>query len=196
MSFVVINCFHWIGYHIVEALIEEGEDVYGIEKPGVNNQTNLEMYVGRNSLFHHKMKRTENDSGPFIIVEDEHIIYQHNKEGCEQIITTFFVFGEWMPMNTHGMYQKDNYIRFASNEFKRNAIHINIFIEYLLQWIKNFHVNDRLSIRRTENNEYHCMIHKETVYLYDFIPLEKRIQKLVGHFKQFQDIYIEMEKGT
>ncbi|MBB6453032.1 hypothetical protein HNQ94_001480 [Salirhabdus euzebyi] len=77
MSIIVWNCFDWIGFHITEKLLEEGEDVIGIH-PVSNPQTEfLYGMVGRNAnfTFYESLMEVKDKTDEYIFVrpteEDE-----------------------------------------------------------------------------------------------------------------------------
>ncbi|MCD5324700.1 MULTISPECIES: hypothetical protein [Pontibacillus] len=52
MAYLLSGCFHWIGYHLTEALLNEGETVIGVDSDWNEQKEWLSLYVGRNASFH------------------------------------------------------------------------------------------------------------------------------------------------
>ncbi|MYL32244.1 hypothetical protein GLW08_05670 [Pontibacillus yanchengensis] len=50
MNYLVWGCYEGIGFHIVNALLDEGHEVVGIDKRTEKKET-LAMFIGRNSNF-------------------------------------------------------------------------------------------------------------------------------------------------
>ncbi len=50
MDFLIANCYDWIGFHIVNKLLENGYDVDGYDHSSEDDH-HLSMFLGRNSSF-------------------------------------------------------------------------------------------------------------------------------------------------
>lgn len=148
MTICVKNCLNWIGFHIVNRLLEDGCQVDGIVGLNADREEDLSMMLGRNSLFslynENQIKQIEytdmiildeinQRSIPSIQLYD----IRKNMEGPTiSNIKLPLLFGEWMPMDDNGVYVNDQYIEFDSDKFREEAIYIDDFMGCLIQWMK------------------------------------------------------------
>lgn len=104
MLVTVRPCFHWIGYHMTANLLQEGEEVIGIDPLTSDLSHHLYMFVGRNSNFQHFYDKKDKEH--FIHKEPEEIFvqYEQNELSIEQnqsvILNTSLpkLYGEWMDL--------------------------------------------------------------------------------------------------
>ncbi|RWZ55157.1 hypothetical protein EQV77_10930 [Halobacillus fulvus] len=103
MVITVKPCFHWIGYHIMTSLLQEGMEVVGIDRLDQKRKDHLYMYVGRNSNFQYFFN--EKDKENHIHQEEEEIeircsterlIGRNKKQDTTHDWKLPIVYGEWM----------------------------------------------------------------------------------------------------
>ncbi len=143
--YAVENCFHWIGFHIVNRLLEEGCRVDGIDDLSTEKKENLAMFVGRNELFRHLPVIQESSGYNAIITVDDQMVKMHREEPVT--IQLPLLFGEWMPMNQDGVYNGDEFVPFAAKEFTSRAVYIDDFLTGFLQWLQASSLPSELNVK-------------------------------------------------
>jgi len=202
MSILVTNCFHWMNYHLVNELIENGYTVAGMGGQMTKEKEHLSMLIGRNSLFSlitdQELEQYQTvigvgetddtiDTRRFIMINHEG--QQADLQKNRTFIQTPILFGEWMPMDQKGAYINDTYITFESPEFLATAIYIKDFIHYLLTCIKEKHLPEKITIQSSRNVESGEVLLDKSVYIQDNIPIEKTVNKVRNHYEQFKAYY-------
>jgi len=159
MNVLVHNCFHWISYHIVDQLLINGYQVDGYHQNMSEKAEFLSHFLGRNSLFtnlekpqkkydlviilndHKILPKIDSYQTIFLSSEDEDI----NENSTKAIFIKLpLLFGEWMNMNSEGIYVSDKYIPFASSEFQTHAVYIKDFTKKLLKYIKSIPLDNHI----------------------------------------------------
>lgn len=123
MTILVAPCFHWIGFHLVEELLNEGEEVVGMQKINTEKEENLALFLGRNSSFIHTDEIDNFEGVPFssILTTDKYALtetlttleaknYFYLTRGSETgsvkkdwtVINRPLLFGEWMDREEEG----------------------------------------------------------------------------------------------
>ncbi|WP_337019988.1 hypothetical protein [Oceanobacillus massiliensis] len=197
MRILVADCNHWVGYNIVNSLLENDYEVDGISLP---SEDDLSMFFGRNSLFsliaaeeykeyelgiiagayHHPIQQRVEKL--MMINPDEKTVQSANHPNCT-VISTPLLYGEWMPMNEKGLFQKDEFISFTADYFKENAIYVRDLTEGLLQWIKGPSLPDFLQVYSSNNKRSLGTKLDKTVYLRENIPNSDIIKEIVEHYR-------------
>lgn len=196
MSILIYNCFHWIGYHLTNELLQKGYQVEGFHENMSEQACFLSMFFGRNENFKEiNEKKSEYDQVFYIHKKNqitflpyEDVIYLTEDETSQKsfpksskVIPLPLLFGEWMEMDDQGVYHLDEYISFQSDRFKNRAIYVLDFVDILLKILNenNDHRNEELkdllldSLNKIRNNR----------------PIEDKIQKLLTHYKAYQSFY-------
>jgi|SRR5699024_9761179 len=141
MTTVVINCFHWIGFHFVEKLLEQGVKVIGVHEKQTDQTSFLAMFFARNSSFDFSNVAPK-EAERVIVIGDTHIIPKskhvmqcmHGGTSVEQhikgrlYVNMPLLFGEWMPMDQTGMYFGQRHIPYHSEEFHDDAVYVKDFV--------------------------------------------------------------------
>src|SRR5699024_6793172 len=119
MSFLVTCCFDWVGFLMVNQLLEKGHEVDGVDEETTDFKEHLSMFLGRNSAFRLKTRDELTYYDTAIMSGEEPCtdVMKARKMmniSCNKIqakrkasMTTIHepvLFGEWMPMNERGMY--------------------------------------------------------------------------------------------
>ncbi|WP_145524221.1 hypothetical protein [Virgibacillus sp. SK37] len=199
MSILVVNCNHWIGFHIVNTLLEHDFNIDGMINP--NLQDDLLMFFGRNSDF--QMVNDEKREYETCIIIGDHPKAQDFKAGNKWLlpingiqkkeqtdlttIHTPILFGEWMPMNENGIYHHKKFITFDSEEFKNNALSIHSFTPVLLQLIQNPSETHELYVH--SRHEKRKSPGKNAIYIRESEPKEKYVADLKKHYKRYKKFY-------
>jgi len=199
MSLLVINCNHWIGFHLVNSLLELEYAVDGVINEEEDND--LSMFFGRNSLFSfvsskqnmaydacfiigEKTWEKEIPSERVFFINPDHPIDDTDLENAT-VITTPLLFGEWMPMNKHGLYQDDEWVSFKSERFLEDGVYIKNFINSLLQLIKVEKLPSRITIySKNKRNETSTL--ENTVFIRDNGNIEEKVNQIITHYKKYR----------
>jgi hypothetical protein len=203
MAIIVYNCFHWIGYHYVNFLLEKGKVVVGVDKVDSEKKENLHMMVGRNSSFtlQNRYNPVESDTAVVIGELDREIsidvkrIIQIETTGLKNrlanamLIKAPILFGEWMDMTEDGIRDGSKIIRFESEEFQTEAVHIRDFIKATYPLLKstNNTTNINVSAKKILLNESVKL--ENSIYIRDNIPIEENMKKLLSHYRRFKELY-------
>lgn len=204
VSILLINCFHWIGFHMTNQLLESGYKVDGIDQNSSHQQEQLSMFVGRNSSFSLLDKQNLNEYRYSIIVGSyshiEQIQANHtlqmtgssdtNNQRNQAVIEIEMplLFGEWMPMTEKGIYYRQQFIPFDSPRFLLNAVYIKDFTNSLLQWMESHHLSHVKKVKTTRSNDADLKL-ENTIYLRDNRPIHKQIEHVIDHYKRFKQFY-------
>lgn len=190
MTCLVVNCNHWIGYHIVNGLLEDDWLVEGVIDK--EEKDTLSMFFGRNSNFsfcenvEKKVYDTVISVGvPLKEIDHVHtnrsvIIHPTVPENMKEdtiLIKAPLLFGEWMPMNENGMYRNHLFIPFDSTYFLTEAVYIEDFVSYLVKWL-----NDDIA----DNKKSAIIKLEHSAYTRDNRPIEKKLEQVKEHYHQFK----------
>src|SRR5699024_7100614 len=112
MTVLVMNCNHWIGFHLVDRLLEMEYEVNGVLNEEENDD--LTLFFGRNSQFSlvssieniiydtcfiiGEIKEDRKVKANQIIVVDEHHQLKATDNPNAHIVRPPLLFGEWMPI--------------------------------------------------------------------------------------------------
>ncbi|MGM8364392.1 hypothetical protein ACLIBG_02805 [Virgibacillus sp. W0181] len=201
MHILVENCFHWIGFHLIDQLLEEGYRVDGINAHNSNETDHFLLFLGRNSNFT-LLKDVPPDKtydAVFTIGSPyDKVSYKRRFEICRDhttvneseskvIIEQPLLFGEWMPMNEKGFYYKNEFVPFISDCFLQEAIYIRKFVRSLIQLMHTDRLPNRLTIKSAQSPESSSIL-ENNIYLYDNIRIDDKHQ-LLEHYERYIDYY-------
>lgn len=152
--FLVIGCFNWVGYHLTDALLVNGDKVVGIDHLDYIKKEQLALNIGRNSnfTFYETIDESKlNELDPkAIFVFDSTIDFNYKdfldvrcftksyeKHARKNIIeiTQPYLYGEWMERTETGYYQDKIFIPFDSKLFSEKAVYIKDFVGALIQLV-------------------------------------------------------------
>ncbi|SFA82346.1 hypothetical protein SAMN04488072_102127 [Lentibacillus halodurans] len=192
MVVLVENCFHWIGFHIVNHLLENGYNVDGTDKLNTDKKEHLSMFVGRHELFRHISpleKRNAYDA--FLRIDDDELKLEKNHP---VIIKLPIIFGEWMPMSQEGMYVQHDFIRFDSEQFLSEAVYVKNVLKSLQQWIHSSDLPSVLEVksfhdRRTDNVKL-----ENAIYIRNNRPIAESINIVKDHYEMYKKFYSPLNK--
>lgn len=203
MSFLVTSCFDWVGFHIVNQLLEEGYDVDGIDEETTAFKEHLSMFLGRNSAFSLKTKNELEPYDTAIMIGDSPCTdvlkakrminisrnkIQARREIPMTIIHVPVLFGEWMPMNEQGMYVGNRFISFDSAHFLSEAVYVKDFIAGLFQWIQADELPPSLEVK-SKSSESRSLKLENTVYIHDNERTADKLKKVLHHYRSYQQFF-------
>ncbi|GIO25743.1 hypothetical protein [Ornithinibacillus bavariensis] len=204
MEVLVYNCFHWIGFHYVNFLLEQGVEVVGMDNIDTDKKENLAMFLGRNSLFHLMNPQSSltipiaiiigNNPLPNHITVDKVIRITNNIQSLREqentvTISTPILYGEWMDMTEEGVILDNRTVPFNSEEFRSTAIHVKEFIQATLPLLEK--TSSQAMIKVFSRNVFldDAVKLENSLYIRDNIPIEKRMKKIFEHYERYKDLY-------
>ncbi|MFC4559304.1 hypothetical protein ACFO3D_13980 [Virgibacillus kekensis] len=188
MTVLVENCFDWLGYHILEELLENDYETAGVDEITTDFKEHLSMLVGRNALFRHITEpERENKYDSSIVVKSDQLII--TRDGQQTTVELPLLFGEWMPMNEAGIYRQNNHIPFDSNFFQKNAVYVDDFVRSLLLWMKASQLPGVLEVKSaTDDKEVNIKL-ENSVYIRNNIPINELVGLVKNHYNKYRNIY-------
>ncbi|GAA0433103.1 hypothetical protein GCM10008983_07180 [Lentibacillus halophilus] len=187
MNYMVQNCFHWIGYHILNALLEKGYRVDGADDLTTGKKENLAMFVGRNDLFRHvPLNNDDTEYDVSITVKGNTLIL------CKQKTVTIhlpLLFGKWMPMNQQGIYYGDAFYSFDAEEVVTQAVHIEDLLESLMQWIHASCLPSSLIIKSRNDHSDQDDRHGTILYIRQRWSVKQALQSIKNHYETYNAFY-------
>ncbi|MFP7494796.1 hypothetical protein SFC66_13500 [Terribacillus saccharophilus] len=135
MQFLVNQCYTWEGYHLVQALLEDGHEVTGLHEEDLSEkEMHLSMYLARHAMFSEGLQGKQYDaaigffgSAAKRAESNRHvdISYEAAEESMRgnQILLPI-LYGEWMPRNEEAVIWNDRLIPFQDDYFLQHALPI------------------------------------------------------------------------
>ncbi|WP_099157184.1 hypothetical protein [Virgibacillus ndiopensis] len=205
MTYIVTNCFQWVGFHLVKHLLNQGCHVVGFDEISSEKKEVLSMFFGRNDLFSlNPNKLSEQQYETTVLVDASlpkqtfnskrtiQLSYDTITNEQESSIVTIklpLLFGEWMEMNEEGFYYKNDFIRFDSEQFLSEAIYIDDFIQCLLQVSKSDYLSQALEIKSSVNKKMNGDNPKKSIYVRDNKPIQENLKVVQSHYNKFRKLY-------
>ncbi|AIF45221.1 hypothetical protein [Virgibacillus sp. SK37] len=201
MTQLVASCNDWIGFHLVDDMLDHGYKVNGIEDSAKEDM--LTMFFGRNSSFQIVNSETKeyyehailtNGNKKLSEVNAEHILVinpgeNRSRGSKETFIFAPLLYGEWMPMNKQGIIHGKEVIPFDSKRFQQDAIYIKEFTKLLIQCMKVKELSPNLYVKTKEMTKREKEKLENSIYIRDNIPKKKRIEQVMKHYEQFKSMY-------
>lgn len=202
MAILVADCNSWIGYHVVNELLENDYKVHGINSERGNDT--LSMFFGRHSLFTFVNAGERKVYDAAIIIGDGTeigeietsrfvILSNSNRKLPEYknkiIIKTPLLFGEWMPMNEKGFNRNNELIAFDSDLFHAEAVYIKDFTKGLIQWLQTPSLPRVLEVKSAKEKEKKNLKLENSVYIRDNVPISEKLKLVQDHYHQYKDSY-------
>ncbi|MFD1017848.1 hypothetical protein [Thalassobacillus hwangdonensis] len=148
MAYFIQPCFHWIGFHLVEYLLKNGQEVIGVDPIDSDKEEFKYLWIGRNSNFQHFRTRlgmekhcdTEHIEREFVIdnekgtitMEVSNIKRQEKKE--EYVLPVPHLYGEWMPRDEETLNMNGERISVEDYIKREDTVYIEDFVHQLLRW--------------------------------------------------------------
>lgn len=204
-SFFVSGCFHWIGYHIVNHLLEHSYPVATDERPLTDNEEHLAMMIGRNDLFSPLSDDRSANNDTHVILSKENgapiqnmdavktfKLSRKQEQGRKGIIVVQLplLFGEWMPMNEDGVYVDERFIPFTSEIFQNKAVYIKDFIASFMLCLESSHMPKKLAIKPKTEMTSEKENDRQVIYLRKRKPIDDQIKTVVAHYRRFKQFYM------
>ncbi|SFD38472.1 hypothetical protein SAMN05216238_10186 [Lentibacillus persicus] len=187
MGYYVENCFHWIGFHIVNHLLEDGFSVDGFSELDTDKKEALSMFVGRNELF--RLLGTDESKSEYdaVIRVNNGVVTMETQRSVT--INLPLVFGEWAPMNSEGIYYEGKLIRFDSQQFKLEAIYIEEFLKSFWHWMSVSETPSIINVRSYSNRRAGGADEANAVYIRRIRPLEEYVESVKKHYQKYKKLY-------
>lgn len=189
---LVANCNHWIGFHIVNGLLDRGLKVDGLVTD--KKDDDLTCFFGRNSNFsffeeeHNTYDQIIKigtmdinatlSSGVFMTLAHPSTVNQSTSPN-ELYIELPLLFGEWMPMTETGMYFQDEFISFSSDDFNQHATYIQDFVVCFINWLNT---SDLHHIKRTVKK----INLDKLVGIQEKRPKEDKVKQVIQHYQNYR----------
>lgn len=204
MEILIMNYNDWIGFHLVEAFLNEGYTVHGVK--GKDSNENLEDFLARNSNFH-VQRKLEKKTYSFIICpgdseqlakRDAEQLILINSPNIKQddgilLINIPLLYGEWMPMDEEGFYVNGHKIEFGSEIFKKEAIYIGDFITLFLQWLRKTTNLEEIRMKLGKNKDNQAVKLEKTFFVDENVPIGDELEKVITHYKKYQQFYPQVK---
>jgi hypothetical protein len=203
MAIYVHNCFHWIGYHYVNYLLEKGKVIIGVDEINSDKKENLSMLIGRNSNFKMLTPKEARDEGVALVIGDISPSYPINAEKILQInvgvlknklqdaivVNAPILFGEWMDMTENGVKLRNKIVPFDSEEFQANAIYIQDFVKKTYPLLNSSHYSSDIMVSTKKIFLDDAVKLENSIYIRDNIPIEENVKKLIAHYRRYKHFY-------
>jgi hypothetical protein len=203
MTFLIQNCFHWIGFHFVNFLLEKGMVVKGVDKINSDKKENLYMFVGRNSSFQ-LMDSPSNHKADIALIIGNHDpslsfnvdrIIQIDINGLNKklenamIIKAPLLYGEWMDMTEEGLIIDKKVTRFDSEQFQSESVYIGDFVKATYPVLKTLPNSSNIGVVSKKIFLNESVKLENSIYIRDNIPIEENMKKIMAHYRRFKDFY-------
>lgn len=203
MTIFIYNCFNWVGYHYVNYFLDKGMVVKGVDKIDSDKKENLYMLVGRNSAFElvESYEEKKNKNSRVLIIGEtnddikaERIIQiktneMRNKLEDAIVVNAPILFGEWMDMTEEGISIRNRFVRFNSEDFLKDAVYITDFVKETYPLIMSTNNPSEITVYSKKIFLNEAVKLENSIYIHDYIPIEKKIRKVLAHYKRFKDLY-------
>src|SRR5699024_415397 len=196
MNVLVQNCFHWIGFHLVNTLLEGGYQVAGADIISSEKKAHLSMFFGRNDLFSLVSNGDVRAHDVAIVIGDD-VEYQTpdgvpiiqlfrrkpKTSGPAVFVKLPLLFGEWMPITEEGVYEDEEWISFHSDRFIHGAVYIGDFMQEFLQWLEK---KGSTELKIYENKEIELV---NSSYIHNNRTIKEKKANVIRHYQQFHMFY-------
>lgn len=203
LSILVINDCDWIGFHIINDLLNDGYRVDAINIDSSQKSDHLAMFFNRNSSFNMItldeveavysiviINSYESESRPFQFTqlpsEIKNILDQDSL--TTEVIDQSFFFGEWMPMNEEGMYYQGQFISFTSELFLEKALYVKKLTNMMIHLIHENQRKSNLLIVLSPKNQLSEQLLEKNQSIRDNIPKED-LNIVLSHYHRYKKYY-------
>ncbi|MDY0407878.1 hypothetical protein ACFFIS_12580 [Virgibacillus soli] len=205
MATLVVNCFHWIGFHIVNAFLQENEKVIGYDQIDVESKQFLSMYFGRNDKFKLIQTIKEEQFENIIIVGEPNIdirrlkvknicVIQTEEKQINQLqdvinLNIPYLIGEWMPLKKDGIFIDGKLYQYDNELLSHEAIYMKDVATMLFHWMKNPLVPATLSIKKGKYSEQCNKKLENSIFIRDNRPNKESVLTLREHYDRYSFYY-------
>ncbi|MFB1050074.1 hypothetical protein [Paraliobacillus sp. JSM ZJ581] len=208
--YVVVNAFHWIGYHIIEHLLSKGEKVVGVDTLDSDLKTHLLLSVGRNANF--TFREDIEDVLEEVIHQEQTnvLLIDHSYQTCDYLVKNFpcyfihtkeitkksesmtyihapMIYGEWMPRDKSWFYWNDKTILLGSELFHEKGVSIQIFVLVVMLIMKARLKPTSIQLESADKETMNC--NKSIIYIIEKRNMDHKLEKLEEHFQQYHELY-------
>lgn len=208
--YVIVGAFDWIGYHIIEQLLSDGEKVVGVDKLDSELKTHFLLSIGRNANFtfmdessetYHKIQQQSVEHILLINRSDQNYINLTKKVDVYSLHTNVLtdrndlvtyirmplVYGVWMPRDSSFLRWDKEVISFNSELFKKSAVAIEDFIFTVFQIIgASLKPNViQVCMKKNETNQHDI----SNLYMIEQRNFKNKLTELESHYQQFKQLY-------
>lgn len=200
--FLVIGCFNWVGYHLTDALLVNGDKVVGIDHLDHTKKEELALNIGRNSNFtfyetiDDRNLKELNPKAIFVFDSTMDFIYKkfsnvryftciHEEQTRNNIIeiTLPLLYGEWMERTETCYHQDKTFVSFDSKLFIEKAVYIKDFVHALIQLVDASLLPDSITYY-TPAQVMKKSINKGELIVLPSMSFEKRFEKVECFYRK------------
>lgn len=207
MNVVVVNCFDWVAFHLVEKFINEGYHVLGVDSLQNERREFLYDMVGRNSSFHLydsiqelKNKKTE---GLYAFVPNQREVDRIYEE-CKLTGEQYYILShldqniERKKVSSNAYHiQLPNVIGPWMSKKEFNSIknhHDLLYIDDFITWVTempNMATKPNLMRIRTKSitNQDNGASLENEISVLQKVPIEESINRVENHIQKFPIYY-------
>ncbi|MFP7479677.1 hypothetical protein [Terribacillus saccharophilus] len=196
MHFLVSQCYSWEGYHLVQALLEDGHEVSGLHGQSLTDkETHLSMYIGRHAMFREGMRNTDYKAYiSFFGAVDKSIENKSSIDICyaaddtperEKQIMLPILYGEWMPRDEEAVEWNGKRILFDDEYFQRNALPIKPVMQTISKLLSG---NEDIDNYRFYSKEV-CPEQEDRAAIALTRNIKDDLSALHKHYAQFRFFY-------
>lgn len=196
----IVNCFHWVGYHLTTHLLEQGFKVHGVDTVDTTKKELFSLFVGRNDRFILDDKNNNEQSYDVIIEINRQLSHQQvetiitlkkmpRTNGVRQTcsIKVPIVIGEWMPKEKIAKITDS----LQTDVFLNTALRIEDVLAVCFQWLsKETLTPQTIKLLPRENSASpNEAILENNVYLHDNMSIQNYAKEVLKHYNQYKDLY-------
>ncbi|UFU00557.1 hypothetical protein KO561_06340 [Radiobacillus kanasensis] len=189
---VINNCFHWIGYHLLQKFLEGGYEVMGCDPITSEKREHLSMFVGRNSHFEwmETLPDARKKESDIIYIDVQpHVLFIQLEDNQTHTISTPMLFGEFMDREDDGFEYKDTFISFESKKFNEEAVWIEDFVDILFSLFKENQLNKDWKVKSLSKSMREEEDGDEVIYVRQTDTVSNRLQLIDEHYQQYTNLY-------
>ena len=197
MTICIVNCYHWIGFHLANEFLEMGQEVIGIDQADTDFKENLAMFLGRNSAFQchaavqpchtiivvPKFVQEQGQAAATIQITNK----METREVCFEIQHPF-LYGEWMPMTSEAGCCQGISLKWHTQAFSKKAIWIRDFTKMIRVFLKAHVIPERLELV-SSLDPIAKMKDKRSIVLVRSTDVTEKKAALLDHFQRFSFLY-------
>ncbi|QTM98679.1 hypothetical protein ERJ70_04815 [Sediminibacillus dalangtanensis] len=212
--YLVLPCFDWIGFHLCEKLLQQGEQVIGIGEARTARQDNFWGFLARNSSFQlfstmeeYQTGKTEAKLEAIIQIET---VQKTPMLDAGNIPKKFFLsrvkqeklqeewchvhlpllYGEWMPRTEDSLTRPDGgTVPFNSESFLTDAVYIGDFFQEFLPLLEIKQPSKHIVMCPPGKEEDKREVDAEVIPVLPSEKPELRQKKLNQHYEKFMPFY-------
>lgn len=195
--YLIIGCFNWIGYHLMDKLLVNGNKVVGVDQLNHTKKEQMALTVGRNANFSYyettdqvnQNEQFEKFRTVFVFDALRTFYFIPNQNNDNKILVDYpLLYGEWMEQSETGFYFDDVFISFKSTFFYERAVYIDDFILTIMQVIDASIFPERITFYAAQQAKKQTLQQNEMAILTS-LPHERRLEYLKEHYQKYSKFY-------